>query len=338
MTRKLLSGVWLAIFLLVAASPVSYAQDNPAAQMLKRMGHGVNILGYDGIWDGAINAPFRLSDFKRIRDAGFRHVRINLIAFKHMDANNRLDETLLRQLDMVLHEAGKAGLVPSVDEHDYGSCQDDSNACAIKLKAFWSQLSARYAAQFPDAIFEILNEPGGSMSQSAWNKLALEVLAAIRVSNPKRIVIVAVLNTEDAHQASQMVLPAADRNIILTWHYYKPFRFTHQGAPWSPEVAGLHNIHWGSGDDEERVLADFKIIDEWAKSIDRPVYLGEFGVYDKADMQDRARYLSFISKTAERFGWDWAYWQFDHDFALFDRTKDQWNRPILKALIPSGSK
>jgi endoglucanase len=50
-------------------------------------------------------------------------------------------------------------------------------------------------------------------------------------------------------------------------------------------------------------------------------------------MAARARYLSFIAREAERRGWAWAYWQFDHDFALFDMARAQWVAPILRALI-----
>ncbi|HLN37275.1 MAG TPA: glycoside hydrolase family 5 protein, partial [Xanthobacteraceae bacterium] len=61
---------------LPAASPGA-AQDKAAATAA-RMAGGVNILGYDGIWDGGVDAPFKQRYFKMIRDAGFRHVRINL--------------------------------------------------------------------------------------------------------------------------------------------------------------------------------------------------------------------------------------------------------------------
>ncbi len=320
--------------LMVMGSPGSAAPD-PAFRMAAKMGRGVNILGYDGIWAGAANAPFRMSDFGLIRKAGFDHVRINLFGFKYLDAGLRLDTTMLEELDTVLDHAIAAGLVPVIDEHDYPSCQQDPISCATKLKAFWRQISARYAGRFPNAVFEILNEPGGALSQDAWNGLVAEVLDEIRVSNPRRSVIVAAINSEDPHQAARLVLPDSDRNIIVTVHYYKPFHFTHQGAPWSTDLASVHDIAWGSKAEEQQVADDFSIVDTWAKSTGRPVYLGEFGAYEGAPMASRARYLAFVTRTAERLGWTWAYWQFDHDFAIFDRESDRWVLPILKAVIPA---
>ena len=66
----------------------------------------------------------------------------------------------------------------------------------------------------------------------------------------------------------------------------------------------------------------------------RPVYLGEFGVYERAPSESRARYLSFVARAADKLGWSWAYWQFDHDFAAFDSARQAWKPDILRALIP----
>ncbi len=307
---------------------------DPAMVTAIKMGRGVNILGYDGIWSGASDAPFRLGDFKLIRKAGFGHVRINLFGFKYLGADNRLDPVMLERLDSVLDQAVSAGLVPVIDEHDYAICQADPSSCATKLKAFWSQISARYAGRYPAAVFELLNEPGGAMTQEFWDGLLAEVLAEIRATNPQRTVIVAAINVEDPRQAGRLVLPPDDRNIIVTVHYYKPFRFTHQGALWSTDLAGLHDIAWGSASDERQVAADLGTVDAWAKATGRPIYLGEFGAYEGAPMASRVRYLGFVTRTAERLGWPWAYWQFDHDFALFDRGRDRWIEPLLRAVMP----
>jgi endoglucanase len=80
-------------------------------------------------------------------------------------------------------------------------------------------------------------------------------------------------------------IPARDQNIIFTVHFYHPMKFTHQGAPWS-------------------------------KANDRPIFLGEFGSCDKADMESCARYTAYVVRTAEKLGFSWAYWQFDSDFHL----------------------
>lgn len=329
--------VVLITLLLTCTMPHAFSASHSAFDMARKMARGINVLGYDGIWDGGVDDPFELRYFEMIRDAGFRHVRINLFGFKHMDAQHRLSATVLNSLDVVVKRGLAAGLVVVVDEHDTDTCQRAPADCAVKLKAFWRQVSARYAGRHPNLVFEILNEPGGAMTQATWNGLASEVLATIRGSNPTRTVIVGAINSEDAASVRALELPAADRNLIVTVHYYKPFLFTHQGAPWSAKLAALHDTEWGSKEDRQRLADDFAVVDGWAKAQRRPIYLGEFGVYEGAPIPARTRWIAAVARSAERLGWAWAYWQFDHDFAVFDSASHTWIAPILRALIPTAS-
>jgi endoglucanase len=329
----LLRSVVCASLLLLLQPATSFATERAVETTLK-MGRGINILGYDGIWDGGVDAPFKRRYFKMIRDAGFGHVRINLHGFKYMNGNNELEPKVLARLDWVVEQSVNNDLIPVIDEHDFYKCQRDPDDCGVKLLAFWKQLSDRYAGRYPTAVFELLNEPGGRMTQTWWNTFIPVVMRVIRARNPQRTVVVAAINSEDTLQVRKLQLSVQDRNIIVTVHYYKPMEFTHQGAEWSKQFAKLRGIDWGSKKDEQQLVDDFEIVDAWAKGEGRPIYLGEFGVYEGADIDARARYTSFIARTAERLGWSWAYWQFDHDFALFQVASEQWVSPILDALVP----
>ena len=229
------------------------------------MGRGINILGYDGVWEGGVDAPFRMSNLELIRDTGFHHVRINMVAFRFMNDRDQLDPAFLERLDGVLEQVIANNLIPVIDEHDYDFCQSEPDRCAIKLKAFWQTLSVRYAGRFPSLVFEILNEPGGAMTPPDWNTLALDVLGIIRASNPDRTVIVSGINSDDPRQLQQLHLPPEDRNLILTIHYYAPLAFTHQGAPWSPLFASHVGINWGNASDKKTLTTYFEEVDAWAK-------------------------------------------------------------------------
>ena len=298
------------------------------------LGRGINILGYDGIWEGGRNAPFRLDNLTAIRKAGFSHVRINFFGFKFMGEGNLLEETVLRRLDAVIEEVLARKLIPILDEHDTHVCQRDVSECTEKLKAFWTQIVARYAGKYPKLVFEVLNEPGGQMTSASWNALLNECLGIIRATNPRRTVIAAVLNVDEM-PVDDLVLPSDDRNLIVTFHYYAPIRFTHQGAPWSPTFSRIGPLDWGTAEDESKARADFEKIRSWSEREKRPIYVGEFGVYEAAPAEARTRYLSFVARSAERLGWAWAYWQFDHDFAAFDSERQAWKPDILRALMPA---
>ena len=87
-----------------------------ASDQVKRMGRGVNIIGYDPLWDSFVTARFKERHFERIHDGGFQTVRLNLQAFSHMDSASQLDPVWLSTLDWVIDHALASHLMVIVNE------------------------------------------------------------------------------------------------------------------------------------------------------------------------------------------------------------------------------
>jgi len=303
-------------------------------EQIKRMGRGVNIIGYDPLWNDFTKGRFKESHFARIHEGGFQTVRVNLQALRVMDQANQLNRAWLKTLDWVVKTSLANNLQVILDEHDYTACGNNPAGCKAKLLAFWEQVSERYKDAPNSVLFEILNEPNGQLTPEIWNGWLKEALAIIRKTNPRRNVIIGPAFWNNIHYLTQLQLPANDRNIIVTVHYYLPMEFTHQGARWNQATANLSGVKWGTDADKHTVEQDFAGVQQWSKSENRPILLGEFGAYDKGDMDSRARYTSFVARTAESLGWAWTYWQFDSDFIVWDMAKDDWVQPIYRALVP----
>lgn len=317
------------------AQPPGFVPIDPLDQ-IKTMSRGVNIIGYDPLWRNFEKARFQERHFQRIREAGFQTVRVNLQAFSHMDADNRLDPVWFKTLDWVVKNALANSLTVILDEHDYNVCGKDAAACKPRLAAFWEQVAGHYKDAPNGVLFEILNEPNSQVTTELWNAYVRDVLAIIRKTNPTRNVVIGPASWNNIRYLDKLELPDADRNIIVTVHYYLPMSFTHQGASWSKSTANLSGITWGSDAEKRKVEDDFAGVQQWSKDHKRPILLGEFGSYDRggADMDSRVRYTSHVARTAESLGWAWTYWQFDSDFIVYDMAKDDWVQPILRALIP----
>lgn len=298
----------------------------------------MNIIGYDPIWRSKDQARFQEKHFRLLKETGFNSVRINLHPFRSMDAANKwaLRDSWLEVLDWAMKHAQEQGLMAILDLHEFNAICRNPEANKDKFLAFWQQISSRCQTAPSSVMFEILNEPSQKLTPEMWNGYLREALAIIREKNLSRTVIVGPAFWDSVDHLNELELPKSDRNLIVTVHYYKPMEFTHQGAPWTNQRDKL-GVDWlGTPEQLSAIEREFDKVSAWAKEHNRPIYLGEFGAYDKAPMEFRARYTFSVARAAEERSWSWVYWQFDSDFILYDAKRDTWIEPILRALIPAG--
>ncbi len=309
-----------------------------------QMGAGVSVVsGWDGYWNGG-STKFKLSQIRKIKEAGFTSIRIPLSTFgpssMHMDAQGHLDPNYLRKLDAVVDAAISAKLFVIIDEHDYDTCSKDADACAQILPNVWYELSDHYKNAPSSVMFELLNEPHDKIDAAVWNAWIPDLIAIVRQTNPTRNVIVGPTHWNSAADLPLLQLPAADRHIIVTFHYYEPMTFTHQGATWvGPEIEKERGeVHWtGTPDELAKLNGDFDKVAAWAQANDRPILLGEFGTYAKySAMDDRVAWTRAVSKAAADRGFARTAWEFSEGpdgFTLYDPDKNQWVEPIKNAVL-----
>ncbi len=341
-TGRMIRLCMVSTGLLLAAIAPAVAKDRQAVDPFvqnQKLGRGVNIIGYDPLWKSRDEARFKVGYFRMLKEAGFSNVRINLHPFRRTDQSNdyALPASWWETLDWAVTNALQSDLMVILDLHEFGAMGTDPETNKPKFLAFWRQVSERLREAPDPVLFEILNEPSRKLTASMWGQYYREALAIIRKTNPSRTVIIGPAGYNAIGQLTEFTLPVDDRHIIVTVHYYSPMDFTHQGASWAGRKDKL-NVEWKGTDQEKAAIEqDFAKAQAWAKEHNRPLFLGEFGVYDKAPMLSRMRYLSFVVSTARKLGWSWAYWQFDSDFVLYDVKADQWVQPVRDALVGIGS-
>ena len=275
-----------------------------------------------------------------IKEAGFDHVRINLHPFRDgkLGADYKLSAAWFETLDWAVQHALANRLVAILDFHEFQAMGADPLGNKDRFLAVWRQI-AEHCKDAPDTVFfEILNEPNKKLTPEVWNPMFREALGIIRQSNPRRTVVVGPTSWNSVKDLDKLEVPKEEQNVIVTIHSYNPFPFTHQGAAF----AGLKDkvgVSWtGTEKQQQAILKDFNKAQAWAQSHHRPIYLGEFGAYDKAETASRVRWTTFVTRQAEQRAWSWAWWQFDGDFVLYDMRQDKWVEPIRQALVPQPSK
>jgi endoglucanase len=235
-----------------------------------------------------------------------------------------VQQATLRKLAVVLnmHHYDDAVLKPA--EHE------------ARFLALWRQIAEHYKRASPDVYLEVFNEPH-DIGDSAWNELLAQAIATIRAVDPQRTLIVGPVDWYSYRRLNDLKLPEDDRNLIVSFHYYAPFEFTHQGAEWVNGSDKWLGRTWdGTTAQRDDIEFELNAAATWGKTNNRPLYLGEFGAYSKADMASRARWTAYVARQAEARQMSWAYWEFRSGFGVYDGQAKHWNELLRRALLPAG--
>jgi len=304
----------------------------------QRLGRGVNLgnaleAPKEGEWGMVIQEEY----FQLIKQAGFESVRVPIKWSAHAaaDAPYTIDPQFFERIDWVIAQAQKNELAVVINIHHYDEIMESPRLHKERFLSIWEQIAERYK-DYPDSLyFELLNEPNGTLSNTSWNDFARQAITVIRKTNPQRIIIVGPGNWNAIDLLPLLDLPTQERNLIVTVHYYLPFQFTHQGAEWADGSEAWMGTTWDGTADQKRLLDnDLDKAARWSAQQSRPIYLGEFGAYSKADMASRQRWTAFVARSAEQRGFSWAYWEFGAGFGVYDREAKAWVEPIRQALLP----
>ncbi|MEI2422340.1 cellulase family glycosylhydrolase, partial [Arthrospira platensis SPKY2] len=87
-----------------------------------------------------------------------------------------------------------------------------------RFVAQWQQI-AEFFKDYPEdqLIFELMNEPHGTVTPAVWNDLVSQGLAAVRASNPDRLVAIGTAFQGGIRGIAPLVLPEDDA-LTLTVH------------------------------------------------------------------------------------------------------------------------
>ncbi len=276
-------------------------------------------------------------DFELIKAAKFNAVRVPVRWSAHASADEpyAVSGRFFDRIDWVLEESRRNGLLAIVNMHHYDELFDDPEAHYDRFVSIWAQIAERYQDISTDELwFELLNEPHGQLFGGRWNGLMNRTIEIVRESNPVRPIVIGGSNWNAYDTMSQLDLPARDTNLVLTFHYYEPFAFTHQGASWVGQEMRT-GVDWnGSIWATEEIDVHFYQARNQARAHGLPLLLGEFGAYSPAPMDARVRWTHYVRSVAEANGMGWAYWEFRAGFGVYESGRGAWNDGLLTSLIP----
>ncbi len=323
-----------------ATAAVSARAEFPLLDAGSALHRGVNLGNMleapnEGDWGLWVHQEY----FSLIRQAGFDFVRLPIRWSAHAGTGPpyTIDPAFFSRIDQVVGWALQDHLAIILDFHNYGEIMTDPAANRDRFLGIWKQIAEHYQKAPPQVLFELLNEPNDWLNAATWNDHARQALGVIRPSNPTRVVILD--SPESAYYGWINTLDVPnDLHVMVTFHYYEPFHFTHQGATW----VGIDTSSWlgttwqGTDAQKAAIEQNFDQVATWARQHHVRILLGEFGAYSKGDMASRVRWTDFVARTAESYGFPWAYWELASGFGIYDPQANAWRTPLLRALIPTA--
>ncbi|MEO1661344.1 MAG: glycoside hydrolase family 5 protein [Pseudomonadota bacterium] len=267
-----------------------------------------------------------------IKQAGFDTVRLPVRWSGHADLEPpyTIDPTFLARVDEVVGWAEAAGLKVIVNVHHYGALNEDPDTHEPRLEALWDQLSSHFAGVSHAVIFETLNEPHAKMTTARTDALNQRVLSRLRQDHPDRWVILGTAFWSNL-SALEESRPAYDPRVMLTVHNYSPMEFTHQGASWTHYKDT--NVRWGTRDDVTEMMTDLDKVVAVQERLRMPVFVGEFGVYEGAPMEQRARWTRAMREGLEARNLSWCYWDFAGALKAYDVDRAAWLPELNASLL-----
>ncbi|MFC4291408.1 glycoside hydrolase family 5 protein [Sphingorhabdus arenilitoris] len=307
----------------------------------------------EGDWGRAI----RQSDFTDIAAKGFKTIRLPVRWSNHASrtAPYTIDAAFMTRVKTVVDQAQAANLRVILNVHHY----DESGANVFqnptgeraRLAGIWKQIAEEFKDKSNNMLwFELLNEPHMNLNHTNLLATLQPSLDEIRKTNATRPVViggefysgVGSLNGGSGPNFTGLPLPIPnDPYIIATFHYYDPYNFTHQGAPWlQPNAPSAPRDL--TQNEKDQITRDAQKVRDFMTRTGRPVFLGEYGVLEASgpDFNNlttipeakRAEYYRLARTAFEGVDVDGCAWSYTNTFSVRRNSDDVWFDEILRAV------
>jgi len=314
------------------------SQNLSVQELNKKLGKGINMGNmFEAPSEGEWGNPFRDDYFKRIAEKGFNHVRIPIrwdVASRTLQSPPyTIQPAFLERIKYVIDKALAENLYVIINMHHHDAIFQDPDGVKPRFLSQWDQIAQYFKLYDQRLLFEVMNEPNTNLVGAKWNQFFKEALSEIRKTNPTRAVLMGIAPWGGLGGVPDLMVPN-DTNLIITVHYYDPFTFTHQGAEWVANSTPWLGTKWGNSVlERNEIISSFAYLIQFAKSINKPIHVGEFGSYSKADLNSRVLWTNFLARWFETQGFSWAYWEWSAGFGIFNPATNEFNTRLADALL-----
>ncbi|WP_027035258.1 glycoside hydrolase family 5 protein [Mesorhizobium ciceri] len=212
-------------------------------------------------------------DLRRLRGTGLDFIRLPVDPGPFLAADAKTRSRLLDTLDAAVAATLDAGLGIIVNiqanaaTHYWNPDRMVSSTAAPAFdlyRGLVGELAGRLARFQPGWVaLEPVNEPAQACASNVWLQIQLALLTAARASAATLpLVVTGGCGSMVSGLTALDPAPLSPFDpILFTFHFYEPYLFSHQGAPWmrEPVYRSLNNVPWpASAGSLEQTLASVR--------------------------------------------------------------------------------
>jgi aryl-phospho-beta-D-glucosidase BglC (GH1 family) len=354
LSTVLLASLWSHAQAQTTPSSATLEQEHAlAVRRAATLTRGINLSGWFGGWGDYspehTSTYITAADVASLKALGIRYVRFPLdpaLFMRGQRVESPQRDELWKRIDDALDMLMNAGIAIDLvvfPRDDYKQALTTQRG-VDQFTTLWQVLARHFAARDPDRFFfELMNESQTSDSYR-WVGIQAQVTYAIRQIAPRHTVLASGAHYDSIPDLLE-TQPLSDANVIYTFHFYEPYQFTHQGAPWgslewndyksipypaTPEQtaalaaplasdnARYQLFVYGHSDWNAKGIADrLAFAAQWGREHGVPVICNEFGAFrDTAPKDSRTRYLHDVRTGLDQAGISWAMWDWNGNFGL----------------------
>lgn len=311
-------------------------------------------------------------DIKKIRSFGLDHIRVPVdydVFMKETPEGDIVNKEGISHIDDCIEWCRNNGLNMILDLHKAKGYMFDQKAVEDADLFFkdeslqeifyetWEMFAERYGKYKDMLAFELLNEVVDPDVEEKWNEIASTAIKRIRRIAPDSYIIMGGVNYNNVFSVPGITVPVDDKTIF-NFHCYEPLCFTHQKAYWVDGMTEDFDMNYPEDLEVMRKKSEefsrdhmgavynkcleeegpffeklFKDAVKYAGEKNVPLYCGEYGVIDRAPVQDTLRWLKDINESFEKHCIGRALWNYKNkDFGLMDEHYSEIREEMIKAL------
>lgn len=285
--------------------------DNPISpwDYQQMLGHGMDV-DWSKVKQG--RETYREDTAAAFREAGIDHVRIRV--------KDSLGQEVLESMDRQIEDCLEHGMIPILAYQADSFKNQPTQENMDQVTSWWQTVAERYAAKSHWLSFDIMIESSDALNKEpeALNRMYEQTVAAIRQTNPDRIIMISPRLRSDPAYLSELRIPStANGYLMAEWHFYAS----------GPSKTNGRKL-WTTGTDAEKKLVSDKIgyAVAWQQQTGIPTWVGAWmaGNYNDGDdytMEEQLQFASFMCSSLDAAGIPFAV---NSDTKFYNRDSGQW--------------